>query len=301
MSVKRKTQGRPIKGIVLLDKPTGIGSNQALQIVKTLFRARKAGHTGSLDRLASGLLPICFGEATKLCGFLLNADKHYLVTYKLGETSTTGDAEGEIIRRARVPALDHKTIEDAMACLCGEIQQIPPMYSALKHKGIRLYKLAHQGITVDREPRTITIHRHELIAHRGDLIDARVHCSKGTYIRTLAEDFGNILGCGARVQELRRTGVGPYNDNMVTLEQLQQDRELGTLDCHIYPPESALKDYPDVHMPRASRFICVRASRYLCRVLLLRVGSDCMSMMTIFSALAKCWTMGVLLLVACWG
>ncbi len=263
MSSKRCLQGRPISGIVLLDKPVGITSNKALQITKAVFQARKAGHTGSLDNLASGLLPICFGAATKLSAFLLNADKHYLVTYKLGEVSATGDGEGEIICRRPVPPLDRGAIEQALARFHGDLQQVPPMYSALKHEGQRLYSLARQGITVDRPPRTVTIYKHRLISHQEDWIKAEVHCSKGTYIRTLAVDLGEVLGCGARVQALRRTGVGHYKDHMVSLETLRQDRDKGILDEHIQPPESVLHGYPDIHISASAAFYLSRGQATL--------------------------------------
>ena len=258
MSTKWRLRGRPINGMVLLDKPLGITSNKALQITRALFQARKAGHTGSLDSLASGLLPICFGVATKLSAFLLNADKHYLVTYKLGEVSTTCDGEGEIICRRPVPNLDRSTVEKAMASLCGEILQIPPMYSALKYKGQRLYKLARQGVTVDREPRPVTIYNHHLIAFQDDWIKARVSCSKGTYIRTLAADLGEIIGCGARVEALRRIGVGAHSDKMVLLATLQQDHQEGILDKHMQPPEAVLDGYPDIHVSASAVFYLYR-------------------------------------------
>ncbi|MGB5440817.1 MAG: tRNA pseudouridine(55) synthase TruB, partial [Gammaproteobacteria bacterium] len=210
---QRNSHLRPVNGILLLDKPAGVTSNAALQIVKKLYRARKAGHTGSLDPLATGLLPICFGEATKISGFLLDADKDYLVTCKLGERTTTGDAEGEVEQRRPVERVTEKLVRKAMQGFIGDIEQIPPMYSALKHKGERLYKLARQGIEVERAPRQVTIFEMELTDFSLPEATFRVHCSKGTYVRTLIEDIGEVLGCGAHVIRLRRLGVGPFDSS----------------------------------------------------------------------------------------
>ncbi|MET0093435.1 MAG: tRNA pseudouridine(55) synthase TruB, partial [Sedimenticola sp.] len=193
---RRRQRGRNVQGILLLDKPLGKTSNAALQRVKTLFFAKKAGHTGSLDPLADGLLPICFGAATKVSAFLLDAEKRYRVKVKLGETTATGDSEGDILETRSIDGIAEQTIADVLERFRGEIQQIPPMYSALKHKGERLYKLAREGVEVEREPRTVTIY--ELTLTRCDLpeFELEVRCSKGTYIRTLAEDIGEALGCG---------------------------------------------------------------------------------------------------------
>ena len=224
----RRSRGRAINGILVLDKPVGMGSNEVLQRVKRLYRARKAGHTGSLDRLASGALPICFGEATKLSGYLLNADKHYVATFLLGVTTATGDAEGEVVARRPVPAFPAEEIERAVARFRGEIDQIPPMHSALKHKGKRLYQLAHEGIVVERQPRRVVIHRFEVLHAEGECIEVEVRCSKGTYIRTLAEDLGTALGCGASVAGLRRVGVGPFTaGDMLELAAVESLAERG--------------------------------------------------------------------------
>ena len=218
----RRPRGRAVNGILVLDKPVGVGSNEALQRVKRLYRARKAGHTGSLDRLASGLLPICFGEATKLSAYLLNADKHYVAAFRLGVTTSTGDAEGEVVSRRSVPEFAASEIEDAVARFRGEIEQTPPMHSALKHKGKRLYQLAHEGIVVERQPRPITIRRFEVLHVEGERMEVEVLCSKGTYIRTLAEDLGAVLGCGASVASLRRVGAGPFTaGDMVELATIE--------------------------------------------------------------------------------
>lgn len=246
---QRQRKGRPVNGVLLLDKPSGISSNKALQQVKTLYRAAKAGHTGSLDPLATGMLPICFGEATKISAFLLDADKRYRFTFKLGVTTTTGDAEGEVLQNRDCSAVTQTDVERVMADFEGEIDQIPPMYSALKHNGERLYKLAREGIEVERKPRTITIY--EIILHslEGDLVDMEVHCSKGTYVRTLAEDIGELLGCGAHVTRLRRLSVGPYQGEMFTMESLQALAEQGgvdALDQVLLSIESGVADWPNV-------------------------------------------------------
>ena len=253
----RRARGRAVNGILVLDKPVGMGSNEVLQRVKRLYRARKAGHTGSLDRLASGLLPICFGEATKLSGYLLNADKHYVATFRLGTTTSTGDAEGEVIARRSVPALPATVIEQAVARFRGEIEQVPPMHSALKHKGKRLYQLAHEGIVVEREPRRITIHRFNVRRAEGEELEVEVLCSKGTYIRTLAEDLGVVLGCGASVMALRRIGAGPFTaDDMVALSAIesQAGEGLPALDAWLRPMEAAVSQWPSVRLPEGVAF-----------------------------------------------
>jgi len=242
---------RRVNGILLLDKPVGLSSNQALQRAKRLFKARKAGHTGSLDPLATGLLPLCFGEATKVSGFLLDADKHYLVRCRLGVTTDTGDAEGEVVARAEVPALDAAAVEGVLGRFRGDIEQIPPMYSALKHKGQRLYKLAREGKEVVREPRPVRIHALTMTALSGDELSLDVRCSKGTYVRTLVEDIGQALGCGAHVTALRRTGLGPFDDPaMHTLESLEGLAEQGfeALDGCLEPMDSALVQWPALEL-----------------------------------------------------
>ena len=243
--------GRDVHGVVLLDKPRELGSNQVLQTVKRMFRARKAGHTGSLDRLASGLLPICLGEATKLSGFLLNADKHYRAGIRLGVRTATGDAEGEVVETIPIPPLDERTVEEALERFRGPIEQIPPMHSALKHHGQRLYKLAHQGITVERKPREVMIHHLACTRWEQERIELDIVCSKGTYVRTLSEDIGEALGTTAHVDELRRTGSGPFSeDEMVSLSELEKAGESGTLDRHLTPMEAVLADWPVVSLSR---------------------------------------------------
>ncbi len=253
----RKSQGRDLQGILLLDKPLGISSNAALQQVKKIFRARKAGHTGSLDPLASGLLPICFGAATKLSAFLLDADKRYRVKVRLGITTSTADAEGEILERRPSEGVAEQDIRTVLKEFCGEIQQLPPMYSALKHKGERLYKLARQGVEVAREPRTVTIHEISLLSADLPEFELDVRCSKGTYIRTLAEDIGERLGCGAHVCALRRTEVGPFGGaGMVDMAAVESAAGQGTeaLDRLLLPAESAIADWPEVRLTADAAF-----------------------------------------------
>ena len=258
--VTRKTQ-RDVDGILLLDKPEGLTSNRALQRVRRLYQARKAGHAGSLDPLATGLLPICLGEATKISGFLLDSDKCYRVTCGLGQRTSTGDAEGEVLDTLPVPSLDEALVEKALTPLRGEILQVPPMYSALKHQGRRLYELARQGLEVDRPPRPVTIYALELLAIRGETIELRVHCSKGTYVRTLVEDLGEALGCGAHVTALRREWLAPFTEpRMTTLNALQELAASGgleALDGLLLPVEDGLADWPDVHLAAdAAHYLC---------------------------------------------
>ncbi len=248
--VREKRNRRSVNGILLLDKPAGMTSNRALQKAKAVYRARKAGHTGSLDPLATGLLPICFGEATKISGFLLEADKQYRVRVRLGETTDTGDADGQVIETRAVPVLDPVLIEQAMSSLRGTIQQVPPMYSALKHQGQRLYKLARQGREVERAPRQVTIYRLELLDRTDRELELVVDCSKGTYVRSLVEDLGASLGCGAHVESLRRTALGPFGDpRMHTLDAvLGLADDLPALDALLLPVDAGLLDWPEVQL-----------------------------------------------------
>ena len=237
--------------MLLLDKPVGLSSNAALQIVKRLYNARKAGHTGSLDPLASGLLPICLGAATKLSGLLLNADKSYHFVCRLGVTTRTGDAEGEVLRTRPVGTLEPAAVEAVLSRFRGAIQQIPPMYSALKHHGQRLYTLARQGLVVERQPRTVVIHSLRLLQLKGEYLVCQVDCSRGTYVRTLVEDLGEALGCGAHIVELRRIGVAPYDAaHMVTLETLQERAQQGfaALDAVLLPVDTAVAAWPAIHI-----------------------------------------------------
>ena len=247
-----RTRGRQVDGILLLDKPAGLTSNAALQTVKRLLGARKAGHTGSLDPLATGMLPLCFGEATKLSGFLLDADKHYQVQIQLGVRTTTGDAEGDVIARLPDVSVTRRELEAVLAAFRGRIEQVPPMFSAVKQNGQPLYKLAHQGIEVDRKPRQVTIHELEVTALQGDRLAMTVHCSKGTYIRTLAEDIGDRLGVGAHVVCLRRTGVGSFSPTQMVpldrLEALSREESRDSLDRQLLPVDSALAQWPEIRL-----------------------------------------------------
>ncbi|MCB1824322.1 MAG: tRNA pseudouridine(55) synthase TruB [Candidatus Competibacteraceae bacterium] len=242
---------RPVSGVLLLDKPVGWTSNAALQAVKRLYQAAKAGHTGSLDPLASGLLPICLGEATKLSGFLLNADKGYRFTCRLGVTTATGDAEGEVVAVRPVGPLSRESMEAALRRFVGTIQQIPPMYSALKHNGQPLYKLARKGVEIERAAREVTVRELRLLRLEDEEFECELRCSKGTYVRTLATDLGEMLGCGAHVAALRRTVVEPYDaTRMVTLESLREwaEQGLAVLDTKLLPPDSAVTQWPAVRV-----------------------------------------------------
>lgn len=240
-----------IIGILLLDKPVAITSNDALQTVKHLYSAEKAGHTGSLDPLASGMLPICFGEATKFASFLLDNDKRYLVTAKLGVKTATGDAEGDIISTHEVPPLSEKDIEQNLKNFRGNIEQIPSMYSAIKHQGQPLYKLARKGISVERAKRPVTIYQLDLIAKPDEeTLQLYIHSSKGTYVRTLIEDIGEALGCGAHVTSLRRLTVGLYQEQQMValniLEKLAQQEDRTSLHKLLLPIESMFSDWKEV-------------------------------------------------------
>jgi len=220
-SPQRRTPRRPVHGVLFLDKPTGISSNNALQKARWLLSAAKGGHTGTLDPMATGLLPLTFGEATKFSQTLLDADKAYEATVLLGVTTTTADAEGEMLARSPVDVSD-AALEAAMARLRGDIEQVPPMYSALKHHGKALYEYAREGVEIPREPRQVSIRRFECLSRDGDSLVVRVECSKGTYVRTLASDLGAFLGCGAHLTALRRTRIGPFDlSGSVTLADFE--------------------------------------------------------------------------------
>ena len=241
---------RDVDGILLLDKPEGLTSNAALQRVRRAFRARKAGHTGSLDPLASGLLPVCFGQATKASGMLLDADKTYHVAIALGERTATGDREGEVVERAPVPGLDEESVRRIAAGFLGESQQVPPMYSALKHRGERLYRLARQGIEVERPPRRIVIHRLELAGMEPGRLQFEVDCSKGTYVRSLAEDIARACGTVGHVHSLRRLRLGPFREPLMhSLEAVEAaaDRPL-ELQAMLLPADAAIPGLPALHL-----------------------------------------------------
>ncbi|HEY2567563.1 MAG TPA: tRNA pseudouridine(55) synthase TruB [Candidatus Aquirickettsiella sp.] len=277
---------RSINGILLLDKPKKMTSNQALQTVKQLFSASKVGHTGSLDPLATGLLPLCFGEATKFSQFLLNADKTYIVSACLGIKTNTGDAEGEVIESRPVSNYSVDQLETVLSAFRGTISQIPPMFSALKHKGRPLYKLARQGIIVERSPRIVTIHSLRLLnrdkhadisnLHKDcdpcdtqtmsnvkSILNLEIKCSKGTYIRTLIEDIGEALRCGAYVSDLRRLGVADYHaEQMVSLEELQS---LSQAECDqkLLSLDSLLNEWPVLRISQAAAYYLYRGQAVL--------------------------------------
>lgn len=244
-----KLTANNITGLLLLDKPLGLTSNAALQQVKRLFNSKKAGHTGSLDPLATGMLPLCFGHATKFSQYLLDSDKTYDVVAKLGEKTTTGDAEGAVIERGDVSTVTEKLIEKALFGFLGESEQIPSMYSAIKHEGQPLYKLARQGIEVPRKPRRITINEITLLHYDAPSVHFVLSCTKGTYVRSLVEDLGVLLGCQGHVAQLRRLKVGGLSaDQMVSMEQL----ESATLEDRmkfIQPIECAVKHFSPVQVP----------------------------------------------------
>jgi len=255
--MKQRSRGREINGVLPLDKPAGISSNEALQEIKHLFRARKAGHTGSLDRTATGLLPLCLGEATKFSALLLEADKRYVARCRLGQRTATGDAAGEILEVRPVPALERAGLDALLARFRGDIQQVPPMYSALKQQGQRLYELAYQGIEVERSPRPVTIHELMLLDLQADEFEMAVWCSKGTYIRTLAEDIGAAIGCGAHVINLRRTAAGHFQEQeMVSLTTVRAAAEQGieALDQLLLGTDSMLRNAPALMLHESVAF-----------------------------------------------
>lgn len=248
---------RSVSGILILDKPRGMSSNAALQKVRWLLNAEKAGHTGSLDPLATGVLPLCFGEATKFSQYLLDAEKAYETVMHLGVTTSTGDAEGEVLAQQPV-TVSREALEAALPPFRGAIQQIPPMYSALKKDGQPLYKLARAGEVVEREARSVTIERLELTRFETPFADLSVKCSKGTYIRSLVEDIGQALGCGAHVAGLRRTQAGPFElSQAVSLDELLATHEAGgaeALDRFLLPSDSGLEHWPTVQLSAHSAY-----------------------------------------------
>ncbi|MDN6855983.1 tRNA pseudouridine(55) synthase TruB [Pseudomonas sp. CAN2814] len=248
---------RAVNGVLILDKPLGMSSNQALQKVRWLLNAEKAGHTGSLDPLATGVLPLCFGEATKFSQYLLDADKAYETIALLGTTTTTGDAEGEVLEQREV-TVGREAIEAQLPRFRGDIEQVPPMYSALKKDGQPLYKLARAGEVVEREARSVTIARLEMLAFESPRATLAVSCSKGTYIRTLVEDLGRELGCGAHVAALRRTQAGPFQlHQSVTLEELEKVHAEGgneALDRFLLPVDAGLEHWPLLQLSEHSAY-----------------------------------------------
>ncbi len=250
---------RDIDGILILDKPIGLSSNQSLQQVRRLFRARKAGHCGILDPLATGVLPICLGQATKFSSYLLGAHKTYRANCQLGQTTTTGDAEGEVIE-SRPVAVDRQQLQQLLPQFVGRIEQVPPMYSALKHEGKRLYQLAREGKQVERPPRQVEIFELELLSLDSDKLEIEVRCSKGTYVRTLAEDIGRALGCGAHLSALRRIAVDTMTEqDAFSIEKLQRiaSQEATQIDELLLPVTVALAAFSELQLDAdASLDIC---------------------------------------------
>ncbi|MFK7977687.1 MAG: tRNA pseudouridine(55) synthase TruB [Halioglobus sp.] len=257
----RRRKGRPVDGILVLDKPLGESSNHALQQAKRLFFAAKAGHTGSLDPLATGVLPLCFGEATKFSQYLLDADKTYESTFVLGTRRDTGDAEGQILEQVDATAISESDVATALKAFEGTIEQVPSMFSAIKQNGQPLYKLARKGIEVERKARQVTIKSLDLLAFRPGVapeVDIRLECSKGTYVRSLAEDLGAALECGGYVSALRRTAAGPFTlDNSVTLatlEALKANEKLADMDSLLAPADAALGALPLVRLTESGGY-----------------------------------------------
>jgi len=253
LSRQRRRKVRNISGIVVLDKANGLSSNAALQEVKRLYEANKAGHAGSLDPLATGVLPVCLGEATKVSQFLLDSDKRYRARIKLGIRTDTGDSEGSIIERNEGISVSRKAIERALTKFKGEVEQVPPMHSAIKMNGVPLYKLARKGITVEREPRLVTLYQICLVEFVNSELELEISCSKGTYIRTIADDLGQELGCGAHVIELRRTQAGVFTEkDSISAEELaleKGNRGLDKIDQFLIPMDRAIQDLPEVNLP----------------------------------------------------
>ena len=250
-----KAKWRSVDGVVLLNKPIGLSSNQALQRVRRLYQAAKAGHTGALDPLATGMLPLCLGEATKFSQYLLDADKRYLTCIQLGKRTTTGDREGEVLTEESIPALTDESLEEILNGFRGEIEQIPPMYSALKHEGKPLYEYARQGIVIERKRRRVTISNLTLVSRTEDTLTLDIQCSKGTYIRTIGEDIGEALGCGAHLHSLHRISTAGYlPENMMTLEEFEAIAEQGyeALDSHLISMDTAVEHFTKVELPESA-------------------------------------------------
>jgi tRNA pseudouridine55 synthase len=259
--VARRRRGRPLDGILVLDKPRGVSSNRALQMAKRLYGAAKAGHTGSLDPLATGVLPLCFGEATKFSQYLLDADKAYESTFVLGVATATGDAEGEVLATVDASAVTEADVAAALETFRGEIEQVPSMYSALKHQGQPLYKLARQGKEVERKARRVVIKQLELRGFRTGAkaeVDVYLECSKGTYVRSIAEDLGSMLSCGGHVSRLRRTRAGPFaiedSVTMATLEALQANDRIADMDALLLSADAAVEGLPLVKLSQSGGF-----------------------------------------------
>lgn len=262
---RRRKFGRPISGVLVVDKAPGVTSNDVVQRAKRLFYANKAGHTGALDPLATGVLPLCFGEATKFSQYLLDSDKGYESTFRFGMTTATADADGEVTSQQDASALTQAALEKAIEAYRGDIEQIPPMYSALKRDGKPLYQLAREGIEVEREARPVTIYKFEILAFRPGVLaeaDVRIECSKGTYVRSLAEDVGRDLGVGAHVAKLRRVQAGPFVEaQVVNLDDLEAERgedRAETLDHYLLPTDAPVAEMPKLSLDEHSSFYFIR-------------------------------------------
>jgi tRNA pseudouridine55 synthase len=263
---RKRAKGRSLNGVLLLNKSAGMTSNAALQQAKRLFFAAKAGHTGSLDPMATGVLPICFGEATKFSQYLLDADKQYRSTFCFGVDTTTGDAEGDIIATADASGISRQQVEAALQQFIGDIEQVPSMYSAIKHQGQPLYKLARQGKEIEREARQVSVFSMDVLDFRSGRgpeqkcieMDVQVHCSKGTYIRSLASDLGKVLGCGGHVSALHRVATSEFNDeDALTLDQLIQERgeqSAEVLDHHLLPMDTPVNHLPALELHEQSSY-----------------------------------------------
>lgn len=251
-----RRRGRAVSGVIVLDKPAGHSSSETVQAVKTLFGARKVGHTGSLDPLATGVLPLCLGEATKFSQYLLDSDKRYLATLRLGVATDSGDADGQVIAERETSGITRAAIDQALDAFRGDIEQVPSMFSAVKHHGQPLYKLARQGIEIERQARPVTVYANEIVAFEGVALTLDIHCSKGTYVRNIAADLGQALGCGAHVSALRRTRAGPYGEeHMVSLASLEGMRAAGrSLDALLRPVATAVGQWPTVELADAPAF-----------------------------------------------
>ncbi|PWV73026.1 tRNA pseudouridine(55) synthase TruB [Halomonas sp. A11-A] len=260
----RRRRGLPVNGVLLLDKPKGLSSNHALQRARRLFQAQKAGHTGTLDPMATGLLPVCFGEATKFSAHLLAADKVYRTRVELGAVTDTGDAEGEVVERCAVPPLTAADVEGVLERFHGEIEQVPPMYSALKHQGRKLYELAREGKAIERAARRVTVYDARLLACEGEAFELEVKVSKGTYVRTLAEDIGRALGSGAHISALRRLATGPFTaQGMLTLEALEALPEQVAREATLLPVDVLVAHLPrlELDVSAAARLTLGQAAR----------------------------------------
>ncbi|MCW8127771.1 tRNA pseudouridine(55) synthase TruB [Microbulbifer halophilus] len=277
---RRPKWGRKVNGVLLLDKPAGITANDALQKAKRLFFANRAGHTGALDPLATGVLPVCFGEATKFSQYLLDADKRYRSTFCFGMATESGDADGEVIATADASGLTERDVLTAIEPFRGRIKQVPSMYSALKHKGQPLYKLARQGVEVEREAREVEIFEYELVGFTPGAqprAEVEIHCSKGTYVRSLAEDLGRELGVGAYVDRLHRSAAGPFDEaDAVTLDELTEERGEGRaelLDHHLLPVDSPAADLPALTLPEDSGYY-LRQGQPVMDLQVYRIGAE---------------------------